>query len=44
MKVSKIKINGINNPIGFSFDTIRCSWLVSYTKAKKTKFVKFMYQ
>ena len=44
MKVSKIKINGINNPIGFSFDTIRCSWLVSNTKAKKTKFVKFMYQ
>lgn len=40
MKVSKIKINGIENPIGFAYDTIRCSWIVSNTKAKKTEFAK----
>lgn len=40
MKVSRIKINGMRNPIGFSFDNIRCSWLVSDTAAKKTSGVK----
>ncbi len=35
MKVSKIKINGIKNPVGFSFDSIRCAWLVTDTSAKK---------
>lgn len=40
MQVSRIRINGYDNPIGFSFDTIRCSWIVSNTKAKKTEFVK----
>ncbi|MDE7186044.1 MAG: hypothetical protein K2O13_00820 [Lachnospiraceae bacterium] len=40
MKVSRIKINGIVNPIGYSFDKICCSWLVSETEAKKTIHVK----
>lgn len=40
MKVSRIKINGIRNPIGFSFDSVRCGWLVSDTAAKKTVHVK----
>lgn len=40
MKVSRIKINGIVNPIGYSFDRVRCSWLVSDTAAKKTANVK----
>lgn len=40
MKVSKIKINGIINPVGFCFDRICCSWLVTDTTAKKTDYVK----
>lgn len=40
MKISKIKINGMKNPVGFSFDSIRCSWLVSDTAAKHAAHVK----
>lgn len=40
MKISKIKINGMKNPVGFSFDSIRCSWLVSDTEAKHASYVK----
>lgn len=40
MKVSRIKINGIVNPIGYSFDRVCCSWLVSDTAAKRTANVK----
>ena len=40
MQISKIKINGIVNPIGYLFDKLRCSWTVSGTKAKHTEFVK----
>ena len=36
MKISKIKINGIVNPIGYLYDSVRCSWIVSETEAKKT--------
>lgn len=35
MKITNIKINGITNPMGFAYDSIRCSWLVSETRAKK---------
>lgn len=40
MKVSKIKINGIENPIGYYFDSIRCSWIVTNTTATKTEFAR----
>lgn len=40
MKISKIKINGMRNPIGFSFDSIRCAWKVTDTAAKKTANVR----
>lgn len=40
MKISKIKINGMRNPIGFSFDSIRCAWLVTDTAAKKAVHVR----
>jgi len=40
MKISKIKINGMRNPVGFSFDSVRCAWLVTDTTAKKTVYVK----
>lgn len=36
MKINKIKINGMKNPVGFSFDNIRCAWTVTDTEAKKT--------
>lgn len=35
MKVNNLKINGITNPVGFSYEKILCSWKVIETKAKK---------
>ncbi len=32
MKVSKIKVNGITNPVGYVMDNVRVSWLVSETE------------
>ncbi|MCM3033838.1 alpha-L-rhamnosidase [Niallia sp. MER 6] len=40
MKVTELRINGINNPVGFSYDILKCSWKVIETKAKKQKRVK----
>ncbi|XCP85570.1 family 78 glycoside hydrolase catalytic domain [Roseburia hominis] len=40
MKIEKIKINGMKNPVGFSFDNLRCAWVVADTTAKKTVNVK----
>lgn len=40
MKICKIKINGMKNPVGFSFDSIRCAWVITDTAAKKTEHVK----
>jgi alpha-L-rhamnosidase len=37
MNITELKINGITNPIGFSFDRVVCSWKVVDTKAKKQK-------
>ena len=37
MKIAELKINGIKNPIGFSYDKIFCSWKVTDTGAKKQK-------
>lgn len=35
MKISKIKINGMTNPVGYAFDSIRAAWLVTDTEAKR---------
>ena len=40
MKVEDLKINGIKNPMGFSYDKIKCSWKVRDTKAKTAKNIK----
>ena len=34
MKIVDVKINGIENPIGFSFPKIKCSWKVVETTGK----------
>lgn len=34
MKISGLKVNGITNPVGFSFDRVLCSWKVTETDAK----------
>lgn len=40
MKISKVKINGMTNPIGYSFESVRVAWLVTETKAKKADYAK----
>lgn len=40
MKVSGLKINGITDPVGFSFDRILCSWKVTDTSAKRQQRVR----
>ncbi len=35
MKITGLKLNGISNPIGFSYETLVCSWKVVDTEAKK---------
>ena len=35
MRIKNVKINGIENPLGFMFDKIICSWEVNETKSKK---------
>lgn len=35
MKIGKIKINGVTNPVGYFMDSVRVSWLVTETAAKK---------
>ncbi len=37
MKVKSLRINGIKNPIGFSYDKIKCSWKIRDTEAKIAK-------
>ena len=34
MKICDVKINGIENPIGFSYPKIKCSWKVAETTGK----------
>ena len=29
MKITDVKINGMKNPIGYSFDSVRVSWKVT---------------
>ena len=40
MKISKIKINGMTNPVGYAFDSVRAAWLVTETEAKKADHVR----
>ena len=40
MKITNIRINGIVNPVGFSFDRISCSWCVVGTESKKQSFAR----
>lgn len=35
MKITNVKINGIENPIGFKYDYLLCSWNVEEAKGKK---------
>jgi len=38
MKITDIRINGIDNPLGFAFHGICCSWHVTDTEAQKQKY------
>jgi alpha-L-rhamnosidase len=40
MKIIDLRINGIKNPVGFSYDILNCSWKVIDTTAKSQKRVK----
>lgn len=40
MKISKIKINGMTNPVGYAFDSVRAAWLVTDTRAKRADYAK----
>ena len=35
MRITETKINGIRNPIGFTYDFLLCSWKVEDTESKK---------
>lgn len=34
MKISETKINGMHNPMGFSFGTVKCSWKVTEAESR----------
>lgn len=40
MRIRETRINGIQNPIGYTFDTVLCSWKVDETTSKKQENVK----
>lgn len=40
MKIDRLMINGMVNPIGFSFHTIRCAWIITDTQAKAVEKIK----
>ena len=40
MQIQDLKINGVNNPVGFHMDSIICSWKVTHTKSQKQANVK----
>lgn len=40
MRITETKINGINNPVGFTYDYLLCSWKVEDTESKKQKNAK----
>ena len=35
MRITETKINGIQNPMGFTYDFLLCSWKVEDTESKK---------
>ena len=35
MRITETKINGIQNPMGFIYDFMLCSWKVEDTESKK---------
>ena len=35
MKITNVRINGIENPVGFAYDYLLCSWNVEEAKGKK---------
>ena len=35
MQIQDLKINGVNNPVGFHLDRIICSWKVTDTSSRK---------
>lgn len=37
MKITNVRINGIDNPIGFAYDYLLCSWNVEEAQGKKQK-------
>ncbi len=37
MKISRVRINGMYNPVGYAFDTVRVAWMVEETAAKKAE-------
>lgn len=40
MKITDVKINGVNNPVGFDLVNPRVSWKVRDTEAKRQKYVR----
>ena len=42
MKITDTKINGITNPIGFSFPSVKCSWKVTDARGSCQSNVKIM--
>ena len=37
MRITNVRINGIENPVGFTYDGLSCSWNVRETESKKAK-------
>ena len=40
MKIKQVCINGIENPVGFSYETVTCSWKVTEAQGKRQKKAK----
>ena len=40
MQIQDLKINGVNNPVGFHLDRIICSWKVTDTSSRKQEKVE----
>src|SRR3954454_3628098 len=40
MKITDLRINGIKNAVGFSYDILKCSWKVTETNSRKQKRAK----
>lgn len=40
MKVANIRINGMENPVGFDFETVCVSWKVRETSARRQQNAK----